>query len=126
MERVPARVLRFANHAFFRTRYRRSVSEPIIAGGFWSAGGAQALRTIIGRRYLDRFARLWTPVTIVNGTFDPVFGPGSEPWASAARRGRHVLIAWALHLSNLDRPATFSRIVAEAAEDALAWPATPD
>jgi pimeloyl-ACP methyl ester carboxylesterase len=122
MERVPPRALRVVNHTFFRTRYRRPISEPIIAGGFWSAGGAQALRTLIGRRYLERLGRLWTPVTIVNGTFDPVFGPGTEPWASTARRGRHVLIAWALHLSNLDRPTTFARVVADAAEDAVAWP----
>ena len=126
MERVPPRVLRVVNHTFFRTRYRRPISEPIIAGGFWSAGGAQALRTLIGRRYLERLGRLWTPVTIVNGAFDPVFGPGGEPWASTARRGRSVRIAWALHLSNLDRPKTFSRIVADAAEDAVAWPGSAD
>jgi hypothetical protein len=34
------------------------------------------------------------------------------------------VIRWALHLSNLDRPTTFARVVAEAAEDALAWPPT--
>ena len=126
MERVPARVLRVVNLAFFRARYRRAVSEPVIAGGFWSAGGAQALRTLIGRRYLERLGRLWTPVTIVNGAFDPVFGPGGEPWAATARRGRSIRIAWALHLSNLDRPTTFSRVVADAAEDAVAWPSTAD
>ena len=126
MERVPPRALRVVNHRFFRTRYRRSISEPIIAGGFWSAGGAQALRSLIGRRYLERLGRLWTPVTIVNGAFDPVFGPGGEPWASTARRGRSVRIGWALHLSNLDRPTTFSRVVADAAEDAVAWPVAAD
>jgi pimeloyl-ACP methyl ester carboxylesterase len=126
MERVSPRVLRVVNLAFFRTRYRRAVSEPVIAGGFWSAGGAQALRTLIGRRYLERLGRLWTPVTIVNGVFDPVFGPGGEPWAATARRGRSIRIPWALHLSNLDRPTTFSGVVADAAEDAMAWPAGPD
>jgi pimeloyl-ACP methyl ester carboxylesterase len=126
MERVPPRVLRVVNHTFFRTRYRRAISEPIIEGGFWSSGGAQALRSLIGRRYLERLGRLWTPVTIVNGAFDPVFGPGGEPWAATARRGRSVRIAWALHLSNLDRPTTFSRVVADAAEDAVAWPTGAD
>lgn len=122
MEHVPPPLLRLANLAFFRTRYRPAISEPVIEGGFWSEGGARAIRTLLGRHYLDRMARLWTPVTIVNGAFDPVFGPGGDPWATAARRGRHVVIKWALHLSNLDRPTTFSRVVAEAAEDALAWP----
>jgi pimeloyl-ACP methyl ester carboxylesterase len=125
MERLSPRTLRVLNLAFFRTRYRPAISEPIIEGGFWSAGGAKAVRSLLGRRYMDRLGRLWTPVTIVNGALDPVFGPGGDPWASAARRGRHVLIPWALHLSNLDRPSTFSRVVAEAAEDALTWPASP-
>ncbi|HEY3335775.1 MAG TPA: alpha/beta hydrolase [Candidatus Limnocylindrales bacterium] len=122
MERLSPGVLRVLNVAFFRARYRRPIAEPIIEGGFWHAGGARAIRILLGRRFIDRLSRLWTPVTIVNGALDPVFGPGGDPWASAARRGRHVLIPWALHLSNLDRPTTFARIVAGAAEDALAHP----
>jgi pimeloyl-ACP methyl ester carboxylesterase len=122
MEHLPSRVLRLLNLAFFRARYRAAVAEPIIEGGFWSAGGAHALRTLIGRRYQERMSRLWVPVTVVNGAFDPVFGPGGDPWATAARRGRHVVVRWALHLSNLDRPTTFSRVVADAVEDALAHP----
>jgi pimeloyl-ACP methyl ester carboxylesterase len=125
MEHLSPRALRVLNHAFFRTRYRRAISEPIIEGGFWSAGGSQALRIIIGRHYVERLGRLWTPVTIVNGALDPIFGPGGDPWASAARRGRSVIVPWALHLSNLDRPSTFSRLVAEAVEDALAFPVNP-
>jgi pimeloyl-ACP methyl ester carboxylesterase len=126
MEHLPPRVQRVLNHAFFRTRYRRAIAEPVIEGGFWSAGGSQALRIILGRRYLERLGRLWTPVTIVNGALDPVFGPGGDPWASTARRGRSVLVPWAMHLSNLDRPRTFSGIVAAAVEDALAYPVEPD
>lgn len=125
LERVPPRMLRVLNLAFFRARYRPAIAEPIIEGGFWSEGGAAAVRTILGRRYLERLARLWTPVTVVNGAFDPVFGPGGDPWASAARRGRHAVIPGALHLSNLDRPRTFSTIVAGAVEDALAHPPDP-
>jgi len=125
MEHLPPRALRALNLAFFRSRYRRSIAETVIAGGFWSAGGSQALRIILGRRYLERLGRLWTPVTIVNGALDPVFGPGGVTWASTARRGRAVLVPWALHLSNLDRPRTFSGIVAAAVEDALAYPVDP-
>ena len=126
MERVPPRALRVVDHAFFRTRYRRAVGEPVIEAGFWSAGGAQALRTLIGRRYLERLGRLWTPVTVVNGALDPVFGPGGEPWASTARRGRNVRIAWALHLSTSTAPRPSPGWSAEAAEDAIAWPARID
>lgn len=110
--RGPAWAQDVANKAFFRLRYRRRVSEPIIEGGFWAAGGAAAITTIIGRRYLDRLGRLWTPVLVVNGAFDPVFGPQGEYWAASCRRGRHVVVQRAMHLSNLDRPAAFTRLVA--------------
>jgi pimeloyl-ACP methyl ester carboxylesterase len=108
LEHAPRRVIDVLNIAFFRLRYRRPVSEPIIAGGFWSAGGAQALRTLLGRRFLERLGRLWTPVLVVNGALDPVFGPGGELWAASCRQGRQVVIPWAGHLSNLDRPGPFS------------------
>ncbi len=101
-----------AQQAFFRLRYGRRIAEPIIEGGFWPRGGAAALDLLIGRRYLDRLGRLWTPVLVVNGSLDPVFGPGGEYWAASCRRGRHAVIPRAMHLSNLDRPSAFSRLVA--------------
>jgi pimeloyl-ACP methyl ester carboxylesterase len=112
LERAPGRAQGFVNPAFFRLRYGRRIAEPIIEGGFWPRGGAAALDLLIGRRYLDRLARLWTPVLVVNGNLDPVFGPGGEYWAASCRRGRHVVIPRAMHLSNLDRPTAFSRLIA--------------
>lgn len=112
LERLPGPVLRLLNVGFFRLRYGRAVAEPIIEGGFWSDGGAHAVRTLVGRRFLDRLGRLWTPVLIVNGALDPVFGPGGDTWAASCRQGRSVVIPWATHLSNLDRPRAFSRHVA--------------
>ncbi len=119
LERAPANVQDTANRAFFRLRYGRRIAEPIIAAGFWPQGGAAALDLLIGRRYLDRLGRLWTPVLVVNGSLDPVFGPGGEYWAASCRRGRHVVISRAMHLSNLDRPGTFSRLVAGFASRAV-------
>ena len=78
--------------------------DPIIAGGFWPVGGAQALRELLRTRFVERLGRLWTPVLVVNGALDPVFGPGGDPWAAACRRGRHVVLSRAMHLANLDRP----------------------
>ena len=118
--RVTARLFALGSGAFFRVRYPRAIAQPIVRGGFWSKGGADAIRTLVGRRYLERVQRLWTPIVIVNGALDPVFRPGGDPWAHGARRGRHVVIPRALHLSNLDRPSTFSRVVAEALEEVLA------
>lgn len=112
LERAPADVLRALSDAFFRLRYRASIASPIIGGGFWFDAGAQALRSLAGRRFLDRLGRLWTPVLLVNGALDPAFGPGGDSWAAACRRGRHVPIPHAMHLSSLDRPRAFSRLVA--------------
>ena len=122
LERLPRPVLRLLNVGFFRLRYRRAVAGPIIEGGFWSDGGARAVRTLVGRRFLDRLARLWTPVLIVNGALDPVFGPGGESWAASCRQGRSVVIRWAMHLSNLDRPQAFSRHVADFVDEVTSRP----
>lgn len=112
LERAPRGALEMANRGFFRLRYRRGIADPIIEGGFWPRGGATAARALLGRRYLDRLARLWTPVLIVNGALDPVFGPQGEYWAASCRSGRHVVIPRAMHLSNLDRPTAFADQVA--------------
>jgi pimeloyl-ACP methyl ester carboxylesterase len=111
LERVPARPLETANRWYFRARYRRSIVEPLLAGGLGMHGGAEALRALADRSYLDRLSRLWTPVLVVNGALDPVFGPGGEPWAAACRRGRHAVLGRAMHLSNLDRPGPFAELV---------------
>jgi pimeloyl-ACP methyl ester carboxylesterase len=112
LEHVPTGAQDAVSRTFFRLRYGRAVADPIIAGGFWSAGGAQALRALVRTRFLERLARLWTPILIVNGALDPVFGPGGDPWAAACRRGRHVVLTRAMHLASLDRPAAFSELVA--------------
>ncbi len=117
LERAPLGAQGRVSSTFFRVRYGREVADPIIAGGFWSAGGAQALRVLVRTRFLERLARLWTPVLVVNGALDPVFGPGGDPWAAACRRGRHVVLSRAMHLASLDRPAAFSDLVATFAAD---------
>jgi len=124
--RVLAWVLRHApdgpldavNRAFFRIRYPAPIAQPIVEHGFWPDGGSEALRAVVGTRYLDRLARLWTPVLVVNGALDPVFGPGGEGWARACRSGRHAVVARAMHLVPLDRPRTFAGLVARFVESA--------
>jgi len=112
LRRAPRRAQDAVNAAFFRLRYRPAIAEPIIEGGFWPEGGAAALDVLMGRRYLDRLGRLWTPVIVANGALDPVFRPRGEYWAAVCRQGRHMVVPRAMHLSNLDRPAAFSRVVA--------------
>jgi pimeloyl-ACP methyl ester carboxylesterase len=109
---APGGPLGALNRTFFRLRYRARIAAPIIAGGFWPDGGAAALRAIIGGRYLDRLAWLWTPVLVVNGALDPVFGPSGRTWAASCRAGQHAVVSRAMHLVPLDRPRSFSTLVA--------------
>lgn len=111
-ERVPVATLERANRWFFRVRFRRSTAGPIIEGGFWPRAGAAGSRLVLGRRYLERLGRLWTPVLVLNGSLDPVFAPQGDYWAASCRKGRHEVLAHATHLSSLDRPTSFSRRVA--------------
>ncbi len=111
LRRTPGRAQDVVNRGFFRFRYRPAIAAPIIEGGFWPAGGAAGLDVLIGRRYLERLGRLWTPVLVVNGVLDRVFAPQGDYWAASCRQGRHAVIGRAMHLSNLDRPTAFARVV---------------
>ena len=78
LEWLPRTTLDRLNELFFRLRYPRAVARLVIDGGFWSVGGAQAVRSLVGRRFLERLGRLWTPVLVVNG--------GAGPGVRTARR----------------------------------------
>jgi pimeloyl-ACP methyl ester carboxylesterase len=103
---------------FFRTRYPAAIAEPIVAGGFWSGGGAFALRTLFNERFLPRLAAYPGPSLILNGEFDLLFRLSAPSFAAAARDARRVVLAGALHLSNLDRPAAFNLAVRQFAAPA--------
>ena len=99
------------NAWFFRARYPPAIAEPIVAGGFWSRGGAVALRDLFGRRFIPRLAAYPGPTLILNGEWDLLFRLSAGAFATAARDARRVRLAGALHLSNLDRPDAFSDAV---------------
>jgi pimeloyl-ACP methyl ester carboxylesterase len=99
------------NAWFFRTRYPASIAEPIVAGGFWSNGGAHALRALFGQEFAPRLAAYPGPTLIVNGEWDFLFRLSAGTFAAAARDARRVRLPGALHLSNLDQPAAFTAAV---------------
>lgn len=111
MDRFDGPALVAFNAWFFRTRFPPAVSGPIIAGGFWSSAGAQALRAIVGERFKPRLARYPGPTLILNGEWDPLFRPGAGAFARAAKDARRVRLQGATHLANLDRPRAFSLAV---------------
>jgi pimeloyl-ACP methyl ester carboxylesterase len=99
------------NASFFRWRYPAAIAEPIVAGGFWSRGGASALRTLVVERFKPRLAAYPGPTLIVNGSLDLVFRPPSRGFAAVARDARRVRLGGASHLANLDRPGAFNEAV---------------
>jgi pimeloyl-ACP methyl ester carboxylesterase len=105
------------NRWFFRTRFGPELAEPIVAGGFWAAGGAEALRCLAGHRFKPELAVYPGPTLILNGSLDVVFRLGQRGFRDAARDGRIVRLKGATHLSNLDRPAAFNLAVRRFADD---------
>jgi pimeloyl-ACP methyl ester carboxylesterase len=105
------------NAWFFRARYPAAIADPIVEGGFFSRGGADALDALIGQRFRPRLAGYDGPVMLLNGEFDLLFRLGAPGFAAAARDPRRVRLAGALHLVNLDRPAAFDAAVRGFMED---------
>lgn len=108
MERFDGPALEAVNTWFFRTRFAPAIADPIVAGGFWSAGGAQALRAIVGERFAPRLAAYPGPTLIVNGDLDPLFRLTVKRFAGPAKDRRRVRLRGATHLANLDRPRAFT------------------
>jgi pimeloyl-ACP methyl ester carboxylesterase len=96
---------------FFRWRFGPAIAEPLVAGGFWPRGGAIALDTLMGERFIPRLERYPGPTLILNGALDPLFRLGEQAFLAAARDGRRQVIPRATHLLNLDRPAAFNEAV---------------
>jgi len=118
MDRIDDDRLDRVNSWFFRQRYPPAIAEPIVAGGFWSHGGAAALRALVGERFIPRLAAYPGTTLILNGDFDFVFRPGAPAFAAAARDATRVRLAGASHLANLDRPAAFSEAIRRFARSA--------
>jgi pimeloyl-ACP methyl ester carboxylesterase len=111
LETVDPAWLTRLNIWFFRTRYPPAIAEPIIAGGFHFAGGAVAVRSLVGERFRPRLARYPGRTLIVNGEFDLLFRLSQRSFVGAATEARAVVLRRAVHLSNLDRPDAFTAAV---------------
>lgn len=111
LDRFDGPALNRLNAWFFRSRYPAAIAEPIVAGGFWSRGGAAALRTLFEQRFVPRLAAYPGPTLILNGQWDLLFRLSAGTFADAAVDVRRVRLAGALHLSNLDQPAAFTEAV---------------
>ncbi len=108
---VPERLLDRLNRWFFGWRYAPAIATPIIAGGFFFAGGAVAVRALIGERFGPRLAAYPGPSLLLNGEFDLFFRPTERAFAAVAADPRRVLIRRATHLTNLDQPTAFTAAI---------------
>jgi pimeloyl-ACP methyl ester carboxylesterase len=111
MNKVELGRLDRVNASFFRRRFPPAIAEPIIAGGFWSRGGAAALRAVAGERFAPRLAAYPGPTLILNGEYDLPFRLFARSFAAVAHDARRVRLRGASHLANLDRPAAFTEAV---------------
>jgi len=111
MDHVDRRWLETINAWFFRTRFAPAIADPIIAGGFWSAAGAEALRALVDERFGPRLAAYPGPTLIMNGDRDVFFRLSAKGFGRAAQDRRRVRLRGATHLANLDRPAAFNLAV---------------
>ena len=80
--------LETANRWFFRTRYGPAIADPIVAGGFWASGGAEALRCLAGHRFKPELAAYPGPSLILNGSLDLLFRLGQRGFLAVAQDGR--------------------------------------
>jgi pimeloyl-ACP methyl ester carboxylesterase len=108
---IPEAALDAVNRWFFGWRYRPDIHEPILADGFFFAGGAVAVRSLIGERFKPRLAAYPGPSLLLNGEYDLFFRPTERSFAAVAADPRRVLIRGATHLTNLDRPDAFTAAI---------------
>jgi pimeloyl-ACP methyl ester carboxylesterase len=111
MGRVSDERLQRVNARYFRRRYPAALAEPIVAGRFWSRGGADALRAISGERFIPRLAAYPGRTLIINGERDLPFRVFAPSFAAAAADVHRVRLAGARHLTNLDEPAAFNAAI---------------
>jgi pimeloyl-ACP methyl ester carboxylesterase len=108
---LPATWLARSQTWSFRRRYRAELVDPILDGGWWFRGGADAVSALIGRRFRTSLAGYGGPVLLVNGNRDLLFRVGERGFAAAGGDVRRVLIRRAGHRSNLDQPEAFTAVV---------------
>jgi pimeloyl-ACP methyl ester carboxylesterase len=74
-------------------------------------GGGQALLEIVGRRFRPRLAAYPGPTLIVNGARDRLMRRHETGFLTSAQRGALLVLPNTGHLTNLEEPDTFNRIV---------------
>ncbi len=94
----------------------KEAAVDVAAGGFALDVMDDVLREVGRARPVADLARVQAPVWIVNGRYDH-FRTEERRFLRACRDGRLVVLRGARHLSSLDRPVAFSRVLLEALDE---------
>lgn len=108
---LPERRLDDLNTWVFRHRYPPTIAEPIIAAGYWSRGGAAAVRSLTETRFRDRLRAYGGPTLVINGGLDMVFRLGERSFLRGIPNVSRRLLPLSSHLTPLDRPEAFAAAV---------------
>lgn len=108
---VPQRPLDALNTWLFRRRYPPEIAGPIVEAGYWSRGGAAAVRTLPRTRFRDRLLAYGGPILVINGDLDLVFRLGERAFLRGVPNVTRQVLRRTTHLSPLDRPDAFAAAV---------------
>jgi pimeloyl-ACP methyl ester carboxylesterase len=95
----------------FRLRYPPEIAKPLVAGGYWSRGGAAAVRALLPVRFRDRLLAYGGPVLVANGDLDLMFRLGERSFLRGVPNVRRRTLRRAAHHAPLDRPDAFATAV---------------
>ena len=95
--------------------YRRtlppSIAEAQIQAGFYFKAFPQVIHELVGQDFRTRLQGFRGPVLFLNGERDRIFRKSERDFVAAAPNTRVELLERAGHLSNLEQPEAFTRIV---------------
>ena len=114
---APERLLDGLNSWLFRRRYPADLAEPIIAAGYWSRGGAEAVRSLTETTFHDRLEAFGGPTLVINGGLDVVFRLGERSFLQGIPNVSKRVLPLAAHLTPLDSPDAFAAAVRTFASD---------
>ena len=110
---APESVVRTIALGYFRRRYGRLLAAAITAGGHFAHGGSRAVRNIAGSRFRERLVAYGGRILVINGTLDLVFRIGAGRFIAGVPGVTNRVIPRAGHLSNVDQPEVFTRLIEE-------------
>ena len=114
---APERLLDGLNSWLFRRRYPSEIAEPIIAAGYWTRGGAAAVRSLTETTFHDRLEAFGGPTLVINGGLDVIFRLGERSFLQDIPKVSKRVLPLAAHLTPLDSPDAFAAAVRTFASD---------